>query len=139
MKLVLEDAVRDFLSQRLIARVTTIGPDGYPHTVPIWYMLDGDDIVIATGPESRKVKNFRANTKGAVTIGGDPINDHESYAVGYLFQGEWSLEDEPGFDWIRRIARRYWDDHDRAEREIAAWGPHQALRFTISKVVQVME
>ncbi len=135
----LDDQLRTFLQQRLIARVTTISPDGYPHTVPIWYILDGDDIVIATGPDSRKVKNICANPKGAVTIGGDPINNHASYAVGYLFQGEWSLEGEPGFEWIRRIARRYWDDHHRVEREIAAWGPHQALRFTIGKVTQVME
>jgi predicted pyridoxine 5'-phosphate oxidase superfamily flavin-nucleotide-binding protein len=135
----LDQKHRAFLQQRLIARVTTVSPDGYPHTVPIWYILDGDDIVIATGPEARKVKNIRINPKGAVTIGGDPVNDHESYAVGYSFQGEWSLEGEPGFDWVRRIARRYWDDHERVEREIAEWGAHQALRFRITKVAQVME
>lgn len=134
-----DDELRTFLQQRLIARVTTIDPDGYPHTVPIWYILDGDDIVIATGPNARKVRNVRANPKGAVTIGGDPVGDHEGYAVGYLFQGEWALEGEPGFDWIRRIAHRYWDDDERVEREIAAWGLHQAMRFTIRKVVQVME
>jgi predicted pyridoxine 5'-phosphate oxidase superfamily flavin-nucleotide-binding protein len=133
------DSVRTFLQQRLIARVTTIDPDDYPHTVPIWFILDGDDIVIATGPNARKVRNVRTNPKGAVTIGGDPVGDHESYAVGYLFQGEWALEGEPGFDWIRRIARRYWDDDGRVEREIAAWGPHQAMRFQIRTIVQVME
>lgn len=135
----LNDTIRTFLVQRLIARVTTISPDGYPHTVPIWYTLDGDDIVIATGPESRKVRNIRANPKGAITIGGDPVNDHERYGVGYLFQGEWSLEGEPDFEWIRKIARRYWDDPERVEREIAEWGPHQALRFRITKVAQIME
>jgi predicted pyridoxine 5'-phosphate oxidase superfamily flavin-nucleotide-binding protein len=135
----LDNTVREFLQQRLIARVTTIDPDGYPHTVPIWYIRDGDDIIIATGPNARKVRNIRSNPKGAITIGGDPVNEHESYAVDYLFQGEWSLEGEPGFEWIRRIARRYWGDHDRVEREMAEWGAHQALRFRIAKVVQVME
>ena len=127
----LDDSVRAFLQQRQIARVTTIGPDGYPHTVPIWYILDGNDIVITTGPAARKVKNVRANPKGAVAVGGDPVNDHDSYAVGYLFQGEWSLEGEPGSDWIRKIALRYWGDPERVEREIAGWGPNQALRFKI--------
>jgi hypothetical protein len=51
--------------------------------------------------------------------GGDPVNDHDSYAVGYLFQGEWCLESEPGFDWIRKIALRYYGDPERVEREIA--------------------
>jgi len=31
------------------------------------------------------------------------------------------------------------DDCNLVERELAAWGPHQAMRFTIRKVVQVME
>jgi len=137
--MVLTEDVRTLLDQRLLARVTTIDAAGYPHTVPIWYILDGDDIVIATGPESRKVRNAKTNPKGAVTIGGDPVNDHESYAAGYLFLGEWSLEGEPGFDWIRRIARRYWNDQERIERELADWGPHQALRFRVSKVAKVME
>jgi predicted pyridoxine 5'-phosphate oxidase superfamily flavin-nucleotide-binding protein len=135
----LDDRLRTFLQQRQIARVTTMGSDGYPHTVPIWYILDGDDIVIATGPAARKVKNVRTNPKGAVTVGGDPANDHDSYGIGYLFQGEWSLEGEPGFEWIRKIALRYRDDPERVEREIAAWGPHQTLRFVIRQVVQVME
>ena len=135
----LDETHRTFLQQRLIARITTIDDDGYPHTVPIWYILDGDDIVIATGPETRKVRNIRTNPKGAVTIGGDPVGDHERYAVGYLFQGEWSLEGEPESEWIRRIALRYWQDPARAERETAGWGPQQALRFRIRNVVQVME
>lgn len=135
----LDDEIRTFLRQRLLARVTTIGLDGYPHTVPIWYMLDGDDIVIATAPESRKVKNIRANPKGAVTVGGDTDDDYTSYQVGYLFQGDWSVEGEPGFEWIRRIAYRYVDDREKAERDLAEWGPHQMLRFTIRKVSKVME
>lgn len=135
----LNDTVRSLLEQRLIARVTTIGPDGYPHTVPIWYMLDGDDIMIATGPNAQKVKNIRANPKGAITVGGDALADYRHYGVGYLFQGDFSLEGEPGFDWIRRIAYRYVDNRELADRDIAAWGAHQALRFTILSIAQVME
>ncbi|MBN2303186.1 MAG: pyridoxamine 5'-phosphate oxidase family protein [Anaerolineae bacterium] len=136
--MVLDDSLRAILRQPLIARVTTIGTDGYPHTVPIWYILDGDDLVIATGPQSRKVRNVRANPKGAVAVGGDPVNAHDSYTAGYLFQGEWALEGDPDFEWIRKIAYRYRDDHTRAEREFTAWGPHQALRFTIHRAIKVM-
>ncbi len=44
--MILTDDIRAFLQGRLLAHVTTINPDGYPHTVPIWYILDGDDIII---------------------------------------------------------------------------------------------
>lgn len=136
----LPDDVRALLGRRLLAHVTTINPDGYPHTVPIWYIIDGDDIVIATGPNSRKVNNIRTNPKGAVTVGGEPLEEHQGgYGTGYLFQGEWAIEGEPGFEWIRRIAPRYWDDPARVARDIAAWGPHQALRFMVAKITQVME
>jgi hypothetical protein len=135
----LDDATRALLQQRLIARMTTIGLDGYPHTVPVWYILDGDDIIVGTGPGSRKVKNIEANPKGSITVGGDPVNDHESYTTGYLLRGDWSLEGEPNMDWMRKIARHYWDDHERVERELAAWGETQALRFKIRSVTQVME
>ena len=85
----LDDELRTFLQQRHIARVTTIGPDGYPHTVPIWYILDGDDLVIATGLNTRKLKNIRANPKGAIAIGGDPVNNHERYTAGPMILSSW--------------------------------------------------
>jgi hypothetical protein len=134
----LDDTLRAFLQQRQIARVTTIGPDGYPHTVPVWYMLDGDDIIICTGPGSRKVKNIQVNPKGAAVIGGDPLDENISYQPCYLFQGDFSIEGEPGFDWITRIAYRYRDDHEQTDRDIQTWGPHQLVRLKIRKVMKVM-
>jgi nitroimidazol reductase NimA-like FMN-containing flavoprotein (pyridoxamine 5'-phosphate oxidase superfamily) len=133
----LSDTIRTFLQQPHMARVSTIDPDGYPHTVPVWYMLDGDDIVIATGASTRKIKNILANPKGAVTIGGEPIGKHRAYEPCYLIQGEFVLEPDPENAWIRRIAHHYRDD-DQIEHDIAEWGPHDAIRLTIRKVIQVM-
>lgn len=134
----LDDAVREILKQPLVARVTTINPDGYPHTVPIWFILDGDDIVMATGGTTRKVRNILANPKGAVTVGGDPKDDDgKAYHPGYLFQGDFTVEADPENAWIRRIAHHYRDD-DQIEHDIAEWGPHDAIRLTIRNVIQVM-
>ena len=136
--MILNDDLRAFLEQRHIARVTTITPSGYPHTVPVWYMLDGDDIVIATGHHARKLDYIRANPKGAIVIGGDPLDENLTYQPCYLFQGDFALEGEPGFDWITRIARRYRDDHAQTDRDIQTWGPHLLIRFTIKTVRKVM-
>lgn len=136
--MVLDDRLRAFLNQRHIARMTTIGPHGYPHTVPVWYMLDGDDIVVATGDRARKIQHIRANPKGAIVIGGDPLDENRTYQPCYLFQGKFALEGEPGFEWITRIARRYRDDHEQTDRDIQTWGPHQLVRFTIRTVITVM-
>ena len=134
----LTDSIRDFLKQPLIARVTTIDPDGFPHTVPIWYIMDGDDIVIATGPTSRKIRNIRVNPKGAVTIGGEPKNAAgRDYDPGYLFQGEFTVETDPENIWIKRIGRHYRDDN-QIEQDIAEWGQHDVIRLKIRNMIQVM-
>jgi predicted pyridoxine 5'-phosphate oxidase superfamily flavin-nucleotide-binding protein len=135
--MLLDETVREFLKQPLMARVTTVDPDGFPHTVPVWFILDGDDIVIATGANTHKIRNIRANPKGAVTIGGEPIGKHRAYEPCYLFQGEFTLKADPENAWIRRIAHHYRDD-DQIEHDIAEWGPHDAIRLTIRSVIQVM-
>jgi PPOX class probable F420-dependent enzyme len=134
----LDDTVRAFLQQRHIARMTTLSPDGYPHTVPVWYMLDGDDLVVATGYQTRKLRNIRANPKGALVIGGDPLDENRTYQPCYLFQGDFVIEGAPGFDWITTITYRYRDDHAQADRDIQTWGPHLLVRLKIKKVSQAM-
>ena len=42
----LTDEVRAFLQKPLVARMSTIDQQGYPHTVPVWFKLDGDDVMI---------------------------------------------------------------------------------------------
>jgi nitroimidazol reductase NimA-like FMN-containing flavoprotein (pyridoxamine 5'-phosphate oxidase superfamily) len=32
------DEIDRFLQQTLVARLTSIRPDGYPHTTPLWYV-----------------------------------------------------------------------------------------------------
>lgn len=133
----LDDTLREFLRQPWTARVTTVDADGYPHTVPIWFMLDGDDIVMATSPDSRKVRNIRANPKGAVVIGGEPIGKHTGYTPGYLFQGDFVIEADPENAWIIRIAHHYRDD-ERIMQDIAEWGSHDVIRLKIRNVIKVM-
>jgi hypothetical protein len=69
-------------------------------------MLDRDDIVIATGPQTQKAQDIRAKPKGAVVIGGDPLDENITYQPCYLFQGNFVIEGKPEFDWITRIAYR---------------------------------
>ncbi len=135
--MVLNEGIREFLKQPLMARVTTIDSEGFPHTVPVWYILEGDDIVIATGGNARKIKNILANPKGAVTIGGEPIGKHRAYEPCYLFQGEFTVEPDPQNIWIRRIAHHYRDD-DQIEQDIALWGPHDTIRLKIHKIIKAM-
>ena len=48
--------------------LTTIGPDGYPHTVPLGYFRLGDDIVMGVRGNTRKLKNIEGNPKVSLLL-----------------------------------------------------------------------
>ncbi|MBN1218924.1 MAG: pyridoxamine 5'-phosphate oxidase family protein [Anaerolineae bacterium] len=128
------NAVREFLQKPLIARMSTIDPDGYPHTVPVWFMLDGDDVVVISVSSTRKVGYIQANPRGAVTIGGDPGD-----GGGYLIKGEFSIEADPEDAWVRKLTYRY-EDPEQAEKDIADWADLDivVLRLKPEAVLKVM-
>lgn len=109
------ETIREFLQKPLIARMSTIDSQGYPHTVPVWFMLDGDDLVIISVRQTSKVNHIQANPKGALTIGGDPGN-----GGGYLIKGHFSIEPDPDRAWVRKLTHRY-EEPEQAEKDIAAW------------------
>ncbi len=39
-----KEEIDEFLSGRWIARLATIGTDGYPHIAPLWYYWDGESL-----------------------------------------------------------------------------------------------
>ena len=126
--------MREFLQKPLIARMSTIDPDGYPHTVPVWFALDGDDIVIISARDTRKVGHLLANPKGAVAIGGDPAD-----SAGYLIKGKFVIEADPDDAWVRQLTYRY-EAPEQAEKDIAAWAELDiiVLRLKPKVVLKVM-
>lgn len=112
----LTSEVRVFLQKSRIARLATIGVDGYPHIVPIYFMLDGNDLIFGSDRNNRKVKNVFSNLKGAVVIGGERIADE----VGYVIQGDLSIEDDMDHAVTRRMLYRY-ETKEEAERNLAEW------------------
>ena len=43
--------------------MSTNGEDGWPHTVPMSYVLDGDRLILWTDGTSRKVRNLRIDDR----------------------------------------------------------------------------
>ena len=129
------DAVtRQFLEQKLIARLSTIGRDGYPHTVPIWYMLDGDDLVFISDRTARKTQNALINSKGAAAVGGD--SDDEA---GYLIRGDFAIEDDVDQAITWRMIDRY-EDKASGTKLKEAWKNDDivVIRLRPKSVIRVM-
>jgi predicted pyridoxine 5'-phosphate oxidase superfamily flavin-nucleotide-binding protein len=111
----LDEKARDFLTKPILARLSTVDPDGYPHTVPVWYMLDGTDVVFISVRATRKVRNLLINPKGAVAVGGEPAD-----GGGYLVKGDLSIEEDPRDEWVKKFCYHY-EEKAKAEKDIADW------------------
>src|SRR5919202_3277330 len=86
------------------AKVATVGEDGRPHVVPIWFVLDGDTVVFTTGDRSAKALHMRRNPRVALCV------DDETPPYAFVLI-EGTVETSPNppdmLDWTTRIARRY--------------------------------
>ena len=63
------DEWRDFLSHGTrTGKVATSRRDGRPHVVPIWFVLDGDDLVFTTGARSVKAQAMRRDPRVCLCV-----------------------------------------------------------------------
>jgi PPOX class probable F420-dependent enzyme len=66
------EKIRAFLSQGTrTAKLATTGPGGEPHVMPVWFVLDGEDVVFTTGSGSVKGRNLRRDPRAAMAVDDD--------------------------------------------------------------------
>lgn len=61
---------RDRLASDLIIWMTTVRPDGQPQNSPVWFLLDGEEILIYSAHSSR-ITNVTANPHVALNLDGN--------------------------------------------------------------------
>lgn len=130
--------VRSFLESPHVARLSVVDSNGYPHTVPLWYAVDGDDIVMISDRNTRKIEFVDANPKASICIGGGEGAGSE-VAAGYLLKGDCRAEEDTNRKWLRLITHRYRSPKE-AEKDIAQWSTEldiMVLRLAVSKVIKV--
>jgi PPOX class probable F420-dependent enzyme len=85
--------------------------DGSPHVVPVWFVLDGDDIMFTTDDNNVKGKSIRRDGRAALCV--------DDNAPPYSFvtiagRATWSDDLDEMLRWATRIGERYMGA-DRAE------------------------
>lgn len=119
------------------AKLSTVRDDGSPHIAPVWFLLDGDDLVFNTGQDTVKGRNLARDGRVGLCVD----DDRPPFAFVAL-QGRAELSDrlEEVRDWAARIAARYMGE-DLAEQYGARNGvPGELLvRVRIEKVVALTE
>jgi PPOX class probable F420-dependent enzyme len=95
--------IRAFLSEGTrTGKVAVARTSGEPHVAPVWFVLDGDDIVFTTGVDTVKGKAIARDPRVAVCV------DDEPYAF-VMVEGTAELSADPDqmLVWATRIGARY--------------------------------
>ncbi|EPH44263.1 PPOX class F420-dependent oxidoreductase [Streptomyces aurantiacus] len=103
---------REFVSHGTrTGKLSTVRADGSPHVAPIWFVLDGDDLVFNTGKDTVKGRNLARDGRVALCVD----DDRPPFAFVVL-QGRAELIEDIGQvrHWAARIGGRYMGE-DRAE------------------------
>jgi PPOX class probable F420-dependent enzyme len=91
--------------------LATTRADGSAHVAPIWFVLDGDDVLFTTGDETVKGRNLRRDPRAQLSV-----DQPEPPFAFVTVAGRVDLLDDTHelFRWARRIAARYVGE-DQAE------------------------
>src|SRR5712692_7054045 len=131
------DEIRHFMLDTVhTAKLATVRPDGRAHVAPVWFDLDGEEIVFNTGENTIKGKNIRRDRRVTLCV------DDEKPPFAYvIFEGNARImsptPDELVY-WATRIAGRYMGP-DLAESYGKRNGvPEELLiRITPTKIIAV--
>jgi PPOX class probable F420-dependent enzyme len=98
----LNDKVRLLFDGKNFAVLSTLEPDGTPHSTVVWAKRDGDDILFALPKSRRKIANLNRDTRATVVIFAAD-NPYESAQV----QGTASIEDDPNGVLVDELSHKY--------------------------------
>ena len=101
------------------AKVSTVRRDGRPHVAPVWFVLDGDDVVFTTGATSVKGRCLENDPRVSICI------DDETPPFSFVvIDGTATLSDD--LDELRRWATALGDRYMGAE-QAEAFGARNAV------------
>jgi len=62
------DEVTRFLAEQSILIAATLGKDGWPHVMPLWYVMRGSEPWIFTYAKSQKVRNLERDPRATLLV-----------------------------------------------------------------------
>ena len=120
-------AQRSFLHEKRFAVVGSRNPDGSPHLAVMWYLLDGDDIVVNSAQGRIKDRNLAADPRMSVLV-----------EDGYRWirvDGRARVEHDQAIAQadIRRLASRYYEDERKVEESVrSSFGRQHRITYRLA-------
>jgi PPOX class probable F420-dependent enzyme len=128
---------RAFLEEQMIVQCATVGPNGRPHVVPLWYVADGAELRGWTYAASQKARNLERDPRATLSID-DGVQYHE--LRGVMMECDVQLERDPArvAEYGIELFRRYGGGELSAEAKemVAAQARKRVgLRFVPTRTV----
>jgi PPOX class probable F420-dependent enzyme len=123
--------VAALLDSERVAVVTSIGPRGWPHAMPMWFVPDDDRMAIWTAAKSQMVRNLERDPRATVLI----ETGHEySELRGVMIEAEAEIQRdlEDVFPLAEELTLRYADGIDSLQGDA-----REALRAQAAKRVAI--
>ncbi len=99
----LNDKAKALLDKpKQFATISTIEPDGRPQSSVVWYVRDGDDVLVSTVADRRKHKNMVRDPRVTLLVY-DAENPYEYVEI----RGRVQMTTEGGRELIDDLARAY--------------------------------
>ena len=102
----LSDEGIELLESAAVATLATINPDGSAHLSSAWVGIEGDEIVIGTLPDQRKLRNIRRDPRVALSLSNGRRNEWglDEYLV---IEGAARITEGGAAELLQRLAHTY--------------------------------
>jgi PPOX class probable F420-dependent enzyme len=126
-----EDEQRELLESERVVTVATHGPRGWPHLMPLWYVVRDGRIWVWTYAKSQKVKNLERDPRATLLV----ETGHEYQELrGLQIEANAHLhrDHETVFEFAKELTVRYAEGIDSVEGDAA-----EALKAQAPKRVAI--
>jgi PPOX class probable F420-dependent enzyme len=128
------DEVAAYLAAKRTATMVTLGPDGHPHAVAMWFALVDGVIWFETKSKSQKAQNLRRDPRATMLIEDGLTYDQ---LRGVSFEGHCELVDDPDALWAVGVSvwERYNGPYSEEVRPFveAMLNKRVAVRFDVHR------
>jgi PPOX class probable F420-dependent enzyme len=93
----------DLLAAPVMGHLATVSADGAPQVNPVWFIRDGDLLLLSVKESTAKYRNMLANPRAALSVI-DPADSHRYIEL----RGEVvALDLYLTLEWVDELARKY--------------------------------
>ena len=117
----------ELLDQERVVVVSSLGPRGWPHSMPMWFLVRDGEIWIWTYAKSQKVKNLERDPRATLLV---EAGDEYTELRGIQIEAEAELIHETArvAEFGRGLTVRYTDGIESVEGDAAAALEAQAAK-----------